>query len=229
MQHISQYIAEFDSSFITNSDKRINISRIIISIAFILAFSGIFFATHLTRAEEILPSDILSDVSSMIGGITTVPDAETLVDGLTEKQRAEKIDNFFASKGNLPLTGQGIVFVRMADKYGLDWRLVAAISYAESTGGKFACSKDEHNVFGWGSCRGQKFDSYKHAIETVTLNLGGHNPNTERYYKDKTLAQIIDMYNPPHVRADYKSIIKSTMDKIAKTEISKTDNQLAMK
>ncbi len=229
MQHISQYIAEPDSSFITNSDKRISISRIIMSIAFILAFSGIFFATHLTRAEEMTPADILSDISSAITGITTVADTEVLVDGLTEKQRAEKIDNFFASKGNLPLTGQGIVFVRMADKYGLDWRLVASIAFAESTGGKFACSKDEHNVFGWGSCRGQKFDSYKHAIETVTLNLAGHNPNTERYYKGKTLAQIIDMYNPPHVRADYNSIIKSTMGKIAKTEISETSNQLAMK
>lgn len=229
MQHISQYITEPGSSFINNSDKRTGISRTIISISCILAISGIFFATHLTRAEAILPSDILSDISSAITGITTVAEAEVLVDGLTEKQRAEKIDNFFASKGNLPLTGQGIVFVRMADKYGLDWRIVASIAFAESTGGKFACSKDEHNVFGWGSCRGQKFDSYKHAIETVTLNLAGHNPNTQRYYKGKTLAQIIDMYNPPHVRADYNSIIKSTMNKISKMEISETSNQLAMK
>lgn len=142
---------------------------------------------------------------------------EVIVDGLTTTERAEKIDAFYISKGNLPLAGYGLAMVQSADEYGIDWRLVAAIGFIESTGGKFACKSASYSAFGWGSCK-INFSSYEESIDVITMNLGGHNPNTERFYKGKTIAQIIDTYNPPYVRPNYNKMITKTMDDIKKID-----------
>ena len=139
---------------------------------------------------------------------------EKIVDGLTTTERAQKIDAFYIAKGDLPLAGYGLAMVQAADEYGVDWRLVAAIGFIESTGGKFACKGASYSAFGWGSCK-INFSSYEESIDVITKNLGGHNPNTARYYKDKTLGQIIDTYNPPYVRPNYKKLVTKTMDQIA--------------
>ena len=106
------------------------------------------------------------------------------------KEHAEKIDAYYAKRG-MPLEGYGEKMVAEAEKNNLDWRLLPAIAIKESTGGKFACYK---NPFGWGSCK-IKFASYDDAIETVARNLGGNNPNTARYYKDKTTKEKLHNYN----------------------------------
>lgn len=106
------------------------------------------------------------------------------------EERAEKIDAYYAKRG-MPLEGYGEKMVAEAEKNNLDWRLLPAIAIKESTGGKFACYK---NPFGWGSCK-IKFASYGDAIETVARNLGGNNPNTARYYKDKTTEEKLHHYN----------------------------------
>jgi hypothetical protein len=124
-------------------------------------------------------------------------------------EKAAKIDAYFG-KYDLPLEGYGMKFVLEAEKNNLDWRLLAAIGMAESTGGKFGC---HNNPFGWGSCK-IKFASYDQAIEVVAWNLGGNNPNTERHYKGKTTSQIIDTYNPPYIVATYNSKIHMIMGRI---------------
>lgn len=106
------------------------------------------------------------------------------------EERAEKIDAYYAKRG-MPLEGYGAKLVAEAEKNNLDWRLLPAIAIKESTGGKFACYK---NPFGWGSCK-IKFASYDDAIEAVARNLGGNNPNTARYYKDKTTEEKLHHYN----------------------------------
>ena len=53
----------------------------------------------------------------------------------SETQKAAAIDAFFRER-NMPLEGTGLKMVQEAEKNGLDWRLVAAISVRESTGGK---------------------------------------------------------------------------------------------
>lgn len=103
---------------------------------------------------------------------------------------AKKIDAYFA-KRNMPLEGYGAKLVKIAEDNDLDWRLLPAIAIKESTGGKFACY---NNPFGWGSCR-IKFKNFDVAAETVGMNLGGNNPNTERYYKDKTTVEKLHHYN----------------------------------
>lgn len=128
--------------------------------------------------------------------------------------RAEKIDAYFA-RYNLPLSGHGEDFVAAADTYGIDWRLLAAISFIESTGGKFACKKAAYSAFGWGSCK-INFDSYKHAIDVVSKNLGGHNPNTEIHYGGKNTREILEAYNPPEIVPDYADKVMKQMDIIEK-------------
>jgi hypothetical protein len=85
-----------------------------------------------------------------------------------------------------------------------------------------------NNPFGYGSCK-IGFDSFDHAIDAVTKNLAGLNPKTERYYKGKTITQIINTYNPPSVREDYHYLVTWVMNKIAVTEVSTTAHELAIK
>lgn len=94
-----------------------------------------------------------------------------------------KVDAFFA-KYKLPMEGQGENLVRAALENGLSKYEVAVVATIESTAGKFACPQDKYNAFGWGSCRGQKFNSYEEAIDTVARTLGGNNPGTNKYYKN---------------------------------------------
>ncbi len=109
---------------------------------------------------------------------------------ILNKDRADKIDAYYRKRG-MPLLGYGAKMVAEAEKNNLDWRLLPAIAIRESTGGKFACHK---NPFGWGSCK-IKFNNWNEATEVVAWNLGGNNPNTARYYKDKTTLEKLSRYN----------------------------------
>lgn len=131
-------------------------------------------------------------VASHIGSleINPVTKVEISVEDI-RKEKAEAIDSFFKSR-SMPLQGTGMTFVLVAEKYGLDWRLLPAIGIRESSGGKAACS---YNAFGWGSCKLHNFHSYEEAIEAVGKNLGGANKNTSRYYAGKTTMEKLYHYN----------------------------------
>lgn len=120
---------------------------------------------------------------------------------LAEDNRAEKIRKYYA-RYDLPLQDHADAFVASADKYGIDWRLVAAIGFIESTGGKFACKKVRFSAFGWGSCK-INFSSYEESIDVISMNLAGQNPNTAMHYHGKTNREILEAYNPPSVVPDY--------------------------
>jgi len=84
------------------------------------------------------------------------------------------IDNFLSSHGS-PMTGMGGTFVAAADKYGLDFRLIPAIAFQESTLGKYMPSRASHNAFGWavytGTNSGAHFKSWQQAIYIVAQGL----------------------------------------------------------
>lgn len=152
---------------------------------------------HIYRASQILafvPFMAIPSISlaSHIGSleINPVTKEEISVDDLRQ-QKADAIDSFF-KKRSMPLYGTGMTFVLVAEKYGLDWRLLPAISVRESSGGKAACG---HNPFGWGSCKIHNFNSYEHAIEALGRNLGGANPRTASYYAGKTTKEKLYYYN----------------------------------
>lgn len=83
------------------------------------------------------------------------------------------VDNFL-SRHKSPMSGMGAVFVREADKYEIDYRLLPAIAFQESTLGK-RIPRDSHNAFGWaiytGATSGAKFNDWEHAIEVVAKGL----------------------------------------------------------
>ena len=128
------------------------------------------------------------------------------------QNKANAVDAYFKERG-MPLMGMGMKMVTEAEKNDLDWRLLAAISVRESTGGKNECIKVPNNSFGWGSCK-IGFKSNESAIETVARNLGGNNPKTAHYYGNKTTIQILRTYNPPSIVPKYAEQVLSIMDKI---------------
>ncbi|MBI3634223.1 MAG: glucosaminidase domain-containing protein [Candidatus Yonathbacteria bacterium] len=123
--------------------------------------------------------------------IPPIHQVERFIDGSSIRDdHASKIDAYFAER-NMPLEGYGSKMIAEAEKNDIDWRLLPAIAIKESSGGRFACG---YNPFGWGSCK-IKFSDYDTAIETIALNLGGNNPHTTQYYKDKTLIEKLHYYN----------------------------------
>jgi hypothetical protein len=134
------------------------------------------------------------------------------------KIKAEAIDTYF-EEHDMPLKGMGEKMAKEAENNDLDWRLIAAISVRESTGGKFDCKKATNNAFGWGSCK-ISFKSNEAAIETVARNLGGNNPKTAHHYDNKTTVQILRAYNPPSVVPRYAEQVISIMNDIGPAEVT---------
>lgn len=123
-------------------------------------------------------------------------------------EKAQKIDTYFKER-SMPLSGKGLQFVLVAEKYGLDYTLLPAIAVRESSGGKQACG---FNPFGWGSCHMHNFKSYDEAIETLGSHLGGAKASTASYYAGKTSAQKLYYYNGtvvPEYPSEVLAIMKS--------------------
>lgn len=107
-----------------------------------------------------------------------------------EDYRVTKLEAFF-EKYDSPLASHAGSFVFYADIYGLDWRLVPAISGVESTFGK-RIPYNSYNAYGWAN-GAYKFSSWDESIEIVSKTL------REKYY-DKgatTIYQIARRYAPP--------------------------------
>jgi len=99
----------------------------------------------------------------------------------------------FLGKYNSPLTEYAEEFVSFADIYGLDYRIVPAITGVESTFGKRIPS-NSYNAYGWANGE-YRFTSWGNSIEHVSMTL-------RTKYIDKgapTIAKIAKRYAPPSV------------------------------
>ncbi len=85
--------------------------------------------------------------------------------------RANFIEGFL-EQYNSPLTSHASDFVKYANIYDIDWRLVAAISGVESTFGK-QIPYDSYNAWGWGVYGENviRFSSWDEGIKTVSEGL----------------------------------------------------------
>ncbi|PIZ96553.1 MAG: hypothetical protein COX80_01040 [Candidatus Magasanikbacteria bacterium CG_4_10_14_0_2_um_filter_33_14] len=104
--------------------------------------------------------------------------------------RSEKINNYF-TKYNMPLSGYGDTFVKVADDCDMDWRLLPAIAVRESSGGKHM---QLNNPFGWGGAN-IKFDSIEDAIYALGSNLCGDDPDTAKWYNTTSTYTKLYRYN----------------------------------
>ncbi len=106
------------------------------------------------------------------------------------KDKEEKIEKYL-SKRNAPLAKYAQEFVKAADHYGIDYRLVAAISVIESNGGKHTFKS--YNAWGWGK---SGFKSWKDGIWAVSKGLAKY------YASGRTTPQsIAPSYCPPNATA----------------------------
>ncbi|MBI3379653.1 hypothetical protein HY029_02780 [Candidatus Gottesmanbacteria bacterium] len=85
--------------------------------------------------------------------------------------RPQKLEDFLSKYGS-PLTSYAQVIVSLADKYHIDWRLVAAISGVESTFCK-SIPYNSYNCWGWNNGK-HAFASYIDGLEKVSETLGIH-------------------------------------------------------
>lgn len=120
---------------------------------------------------------------------------------ITPKKVEARVDNrvvrlkSFLAKYNSPLAPYAGRLVAVADRYGLDWRLLPAIAGTESTLGKHYIS-GTYNPFGWGNGR-IRFTSWEQGIEKVGKAL------YEKYYRrgerPLTIEQVGKIYaTSPH-------------------------------
>lgn len=161
------------------------------------------------KAQEILIEDKVEWVdgnrvtTKADGSIEIVP-AEVFMskeqlDKLNEdKLKAQKIELFFrVNRNNAPLADYAEKFVEVANKYGLDYRLLPAIATIESSGGKNNFRK--YNAWGWGN---KGFSSFEEGIEVVAKGL-------KTGYIDKgrdTVEEIAPIYCPPNYKNWARSV-----------------------
>ncbi|MBI3620031.1 hypothetical protein HY214_02715 [Candidatus Roizmanbacteria bacterium] len=106
--------------------------------------------------------------------------------------RVANLKNFFR-RNNSVLYAEAELFVKYADIYHFDYRLLPAIAMQESNLCKFI-PDDSHNCWGWGIYGNTvtKFDSYAEAIAAVSRGI-------KYNYIDKglvTASAIMEKYNP---------------------------------
>ena len=135
----------------------------------------------------ISPRDIFAQQKASASSASiTIAEKETGVDNRV------KILQDFLKEQNSPLAPFAGDFVRNADKYNLDWKLVAAISGVESTFG-LAIPANSYNGWGWGVYGNNviRFASWNEGIDTISQGL------RERYmdqWGGKDIYQIGSMY-----------------------------------
>lgn len=134
------------------------------------------------------------------------------------KIQADAIDTYF-KEHDMPLAGTGMKMALEADKNGLDYRLLPAITARESTGGRHACKNATYNSFGWGSCK-ISFDSNEEAIETIAKHLGGKVETTAKHYAEKTTKEILQKYNPPSIVPHYADQVMRIMADIGEEDVA---------
>lgn len=114
--------------------------------------------------------------SIFITGNVSAKDSVQLDEDITQIKQTDPrvlaLESYF-KKYNSPLKNEAANFVEAADKYDLDWKLVAAISGVESTFGKFTPAPKSYNAWGWGVYGNQAlyFASWKDGIYTVSEGL----------------------------------------------------------
>lgn len=82
--------------------------------------------------------------------------------------RAKALKKVF-EKYNSPLAEVAYAYVKYADVYNIDWKLLPAISGLESSYG-IHLMPGSHNAYGWGGGR-IYFDSWEEGIETISRSL----------------------------------------------------------
>jgi len=122
--------------------------------------------------------------------------------------RALKLQKYLESK-NSPLASQANAFVRISDKYEIDYTLLPAISGIESSFG-IHLMPNSHNPFGWGGGH-IYYDSWEECIESVAKGIANN-------YPSDIPEEIGPIYTPPNY-VKWIAAVKQFQTQILNTEI----------
>lgn len=143
----------------------------------------ICFVIYLGVVKPVLADTPVSGASAGLSYFNNLSNAK-------KDLRAKKLEKFLA-KYDSPLQPFSQKIVDLADKYQLDWRLVASISGVESTFCK-AIPYNSYNCWGWNNGN-HAFMDYDNALEEVSRVLST-NYFSKGYDTPETIAPI---YAPP--------------------------------
>ncbi len=118
---------------------------------------------------------------------------------------AQKIENIrvYLSARKAPLADYAETFVRAADEYGIDYRIVAAISVIESGGGKHTFRP--YNAWGWGK---KTFTSWEEGIWAVSKGISNY------YSRGLTTPKLISTYYCPPSATSWANKVQFVMNEI---------------
>jgi len=129
-------------------------------------FIAMLFAVIISTPSGVMAAEKEAGATATLSA-TTFGELNSLNDRITH------LEGYLQSK-NSPMTGTAKQFVSEADRLGLDWKLVAAISGTESYFGKHI-PQNSYNAWGWaiftGMSDGKHFDGWEHGIQTVSEGL----------------------------------------------------------
>ena len=141
----------------------------------------------------VLPFAVFSLMGTSASETATEPTTENAIE-YKAVDRAEVLEKFL-EKYNSPMVENVDTFVEVADTYGMDYRLLPAISCMESTCGRHLI-EGTYNPFGWGIYGSNyiAFNSYDEAIRTVGKGI------SEGYIQKglDTPERIAPVYTPPN-------------------------------
>lgn len=150
----------------------------------ILIFVAIFIlGLSLVRAEA---------EAKTVVGLSEVLSADNFVLANAKADpRVEKLEGYLNSYKS-PLAEYSFYFIYCADRYGIDWKLLPAITGIESTFGK-RIPFGSYNAYGWGNGL-SRFKSWEESINHVTKALA------EKYVARglDTPREISPVYCPPN-------------------------------
>lgn len=171
--------------------KKVTILLAIFAVAFI---SNLYLVSKIyaTTERQTNIAIILEEFEHIKIDNSSFESAQYFIDDVDKDKRVAVLKAFFR-KYDSPLYDHADFIVKISDEYGLDYRLLPAISMQESGACK-VIPHGSHNCWGWGIYGNTvtRFSSYPEAIETVSRGL-------KKYYIDEGLTtpeQIMSKYNP---------------------------------
>lgn len=182
------------------------------TLLFILTL-GLFYQTTHTKKLDVLLKNLSGDLKPSLQLYSSSrPATFDLVTAITTGDARGVLLERFLSRSRSPMVGLGEYYVKIADKYSLDYRLLPSIAQKESGLGR-VIPVGSYNAWGWAVFTGQNsgaaFDSWEHAIETVAKGI-------KKDYVDrglKSVEEIMSRYTPSS-DGSWAQDVSFTMDQI---------------
>ena len=128
----------------------------------ILLFSAIFLSPRLMwLSQDVYAEEIRSSSAKLVNEVIGEKDYNL-------DTRTKAVRNVFR-KYNSPLVDQAVFYVKYADEFGVDWKLLPSIAGLESTFGRFLMP-GSYNAYGWGGGY-IYFESWEDGIRIINRAL----------------------------------------------------------